>query len=79
MGPIGMVFRRLGNTLGMTWWAKVETSEPNVTYWFGPFLTRRSLRLRLKGFLEDLAFEGSPARNHSIIRCNRVEPLTINS
>ena len=48
-----MGLRSFGNKLGFAWWAKVETSGPNVTYWFGPFLTRRSLKFNLSSFLED--------------------------
>ena len=76
MGPI-RALRSFGNILGLAWWAKVETHEPNVTYWFGPFLTRRSLKLKLSIFLEDLSCEGFRSINHRLVRCRRGEPLTI--
>ena len=69
--------RTFGNKLGLAWWAKVETSAPNVTYWFGPFLTRRSLKLNLSDFEEDLSFEGSDSIKHTLVRERRGEPLTI--
>ena len=75
MGPI-RALRSLGNTFGLSWWAKVETQDPTVTYWFGPFLTRRSLKLNLSRFLDDLKNEGSQSISHSFIRCRRSEPLT---
>ena len=75
MSPIRAI-RSLGNTFGLAWWAKVETKTPNVTYWFGPFLTRRSLKVNLSKFLEDLSEEGSESISHSFIRCRRTEPLT---
>ena len=75
MGPI-RALRSLGNSFGLAWWAKVETSQPNVTYWFGPFLTRRSLKIKLTGFLGDLSVEGPQEITHSLIRCRRNEPLT---
>ena len=75
MGPI-RALRSLGNSFGLAWWAKVETSQPDVTYWFGPFLTRRSLKGSLTGFVEDLTAESPKAINHSLIRCRRNEPLT---
>ena len=75
MGPI-RALRSLGNSFGLAWWAKVETYQPDVTYWFGPFLTRRSLKLRLTGFVEDLSAESPQEINHSLIRCRRNEPLT---
>jgi len=75
MGPI-RALRSLGNSFGLAWWAKVETVQPEVTYWFGPFLTRRSLKARLNGFLDDLSAEAPKKITHSLIRCRRSEPLT---
>ena len=69
--------RRLGNALGLAWWAKIETKNPEVTYWFGPFMTRRSLNGKLPTFLEDLTREGAEPLNHTLIRCRKSEPLTI--
>ena len=71
------LIRAFGNKLGLAWWAKVETKSPEVTYWFGPFLTKRSLRGSLNTFLEDLNNEGSNDITHTLIRCKRTEPLTI--
>ena len=76
MGPI-RALRSLGNTFGFAWWAKVETRQPNVTYWFGPFLTRRSLKGNLSVFIEDLSSEGIDSISHNLIRGRRSEPLTI--
>ena len=76
MGPIRAI-RSLGNKFGLAWWAKVETAEPKVTYWFGPFITRTRLKKKLNSFLLDLSEEGSSSVNHSVIRCRRREPLTI--
>tara|TARA_Y100001968_G_C19041172_1_gene564566 strand:- start:126 stop:356 length:231 start_codon:yes stop_codon:yes gene_type:complete len=75
MGPI-RALRSLGNSFGFAWWAKVETREPNVIYWFGPFLTRRSLRGKLSLFVEELTIEGYQSISHSFIRGRRKEPLT---
>ena len=75
MGPI-RALRSLGNSVGLAWWAKVETNQPDVTYWFGPFLTRRSFKIRLKGFVDDLTAEAPQGINHRLTRCRRNEPLT---
>ena len=75
MGPI-RALRNLGNSFGLAWWARVETTDPNVTYWFGPFLTRRRLKNGLTTFLDDLSQEGAKSSSHSLIRCRRSEPLT---
>ena len=77
MGQRNLI-RNLGNKLGLAWWAMVETETPSVTYWYGPFLTKRSLNENLTKFLSDLSDEGSKDIKHSIIRCNKEEPLTVN-
>ncbi len=71
------MIRKLGNKLGLAWWAKVETKEPLTTYWYGPFLTKRSLKENLVSFINDLTDEGSTSINHSIVRCKKEEPLTV--
>ena len=71
------LIRKLGNNLGLAWWAQVNTQDPKVTYWFGPFLTKKNLKINLETFLNDLDDEGSNEITHSLIRCKRSEPLTI--
>ena len=71
------MIRNFGNKLGLAWWAKVVTSQPNATYWYGPFLTKRSLSENLEKFVNDLTEEGSKNIEHSIIRCKKEEPLTV--
>ena len=71
------MIRNFGNKLGLTWWAKIVTSSPYVTYWYGPFLTKRGLNENLKNFINDLSEEGSKDIKHTIIRCNKEEPLTV--
>tara|TARA_Y200000002_G_scaffold255652_1_gene212106 strand:- start:817 stop:1065 length:249 start_codon:yes stop_codon:yes gene_type:complete len=76
-GPKKILIRNFGNKLGLAWWAKVETETPSATYWYGPFLTKRSLSENLEIFLNDLSEEGSVDIKHSIIRGNKEEPLTV--
>ena len=71
------LIRNLGNKLGLAWWAKIEAGVPPATYWYGPFLTKRSLNENLENFINDLSEEGSIDINHIIVRCNKEEPLTI--
>ena len=71
------LIRNFGNKLGLAWWAKVETKSPSVTYWYGPFLTKRNLNASLESFISDLSDEGSIDIKHIIIRCNKEEPLTV--
>ena len=71
------MIRNLGNKLGLAWWAKVEAGAPTAIYWYGPFLTKRSLKENLDEFLNDLSQEGSTDIKHSFVRCNKEEPLTV--
>ena len=71
------MIRNFGNKLGLAWWAKVNTENPSVIYWYGPFLTKRSLNENLELFLNDLYEEGAKGIKHSIVQCNREEPLTV--
>ncbi len=75
-GPKKLI-RNLGNKLGLAWWAKVETGTPSSTYWYGPFLTKRSLYENLEKFISDLSEEGATDIKHNIVRCNKEEPLTV--
>ncbi len=77
MGLFSFAARSLCNQLGVAWWAKVETVDPNVIYWFGPFLTKSNLELNLRFFLEDLSQEGFASITKKFVRCRRSEPLTI--
>ena len=71
------MIRNFGNKLGLTWWAKIDTDQPRTTYWYGPFITKRSLEENMKSFIEDLSDEGSINIQHTLVRCKREEPLTI--
>ena len=57
MSPLIRPLRSLANGVGLAWWARVETTGPDVTYWFGPFLSRRGLEHELATFLEDVGSE----------------------
>ena len=78
-GQIGQknLIRNFGNKLGLAWWAKIETNEPSTTYWFGPFITKRSLKENMSSFIKDLSDEGSKNIKHSLVRCKKEEPLTV--
>jgi len=75
-GSIKLI-RNFGNKLGLAWWAKIETDQPNTTYWYGPFITKRSLKENIPSFLKDLSDEGSTNIKHSLVRCKKEEPLTV--
>ena len=71
------MIRNFGNKLRLAWWAKIETQQPNITYWYGPFITKRSLKKNMSTFIEDLTKEGSIEIKHNIVRCKKEEPLTV--
>ena len=71
------LIRNFGNKLGLAWWAKIEAGNPNTTYWYGPFLTKRSLKDNMSSFIKDLTDEGSIKIRHSLVRCKKEEPLTL--
>ena len=71
------MIRNLGNNLGLAWWAKIETEQPNSTYWFGPFITKRSLKENMSLCIKDLSDEGFANIRHSLVRCKKEEPLTV--
>ena len=79
MSPLIRLLRTLANALGLALWARVQTSNPDVTYWFGPFISRQSLSSSLPHFLDDLSQEHPGAISHSVLRSRRAEPLTISS
>ena len=74
--PIKLI-RNFGNKLGLAWWAKIETLNPNATYWYGPFLSKRNLGDNIFSFIKDLSDEGSTDIKHSLVRCKKEEPLTV--
>ena len=76
LGSIKLI-RNFGNKLGLAWWAKIETVDPNATYWYGPFLTKRSLKENMSSFIKDLTKEGFSKIQHSLVRCKKEEPLTL--
>ncbi len=71
------MIRNLGNKLGLAWWAKIETEQPYTTYWYGPFITKRSLKENLSIFIQDLSDEGTSNIKYSLLRCKKEEPLTV--
>ena len=71
------MIRTLGNKLGLAWWAKIETEQPSTTYWYGPFMTKNSLKENMSYFIKDLYDEGSINIKHTLVRCKKEEPLTV--
>ena len=77
MGVLTAPFRAAANALGLAWWARIDTREPNVTYWYGPYVRRSTLDEKLKGFLADLRSEAPAVLEYQVMRTRRGEPLTV--
>ena len=77
MSAVIRPLRSLANGFGLAWWARVETTAPDVTYWFGPFITRAGLERELDSFLSDIRSEAPGSIDHAVLRTRRSEPLTI--
>ena len=71
------MIRNFGNKLGLAWWAKIETEQPTTIYWYGPFITKRSLKENMSLFIKDLSDEGFVEIKHNLVRCKKEEPLTL--
>jgi hypothetical protein len=76
MNPLLWPVRNLANAVGLAWWARVETRNPDAVYWFGPFIRRHTLEAALVPFLEDLRTEAPASMEHRLLRTSRDEPFT---
>lgn len=66
----------VANALGLAWWAKVCSEDPQLIYWVGPFVRRTQLERHLLLFLKDLQLEGAQDVTAQRLRCRCREPLT---
>ena len=71
------LLRSLVNVFGLAWWARIETSDPDITYWFGPFLSRQELEVMLQSFCDNINLEQPETLRYSLLQTRRGEPLTI--
>ena len=62
------MLRASANLLGLAWWARVESRNPDVTYWFGPFVRRSTLERELETFLSDLRSESPAVLEHQLLQ-----------
>ena len=76
MNPLLWPLRNLANAVGLAWWARVETRNPDAVYWFGPFVRRQTLEAALLPFLEDQRTEAPASMEHRLLRTSRDEPFT---
>lgn len=64
------------NQFELDWWIEVTTIQPNVTYYFGPFVTTQEAQWYLPGYIEDIEQEGCQDVRIQVKQCQPTE-LTI--
>lgn len=63
--------------LGLAIWVEIQTDSPVCTYYFGPFLFRKSAEEAVQGYIEDLKQEGAQNIRVEIQRSKEPEVLTV--
>ena len=59
-----------------SWWVKIDTTNPQCTYYFGPFETAKQAQTVQAGYVEDLRQEQAQVMTVSIQQC-QPEQLTL--
>ncbi|NJL49444.1 MAG: DUF1816 domain-containing protein [Leptolyngbyaceae cyanobacterium SM2_5_2] len=70
------IWLNLKNLVSKNWWIEVTTSNPNCTYYFGPFDTAQEAESMQLGYLEDLLQEETSIMQVIIKQC-QPKALTI--
>jgi Domain of unknown function (DUF1816) len=61
---------------GQAWWIEIFTTQPQCTYYFGPFAGFREAQTAITGYLQDLESEAAQGIKIQVKRC-RPPQLTI--
>ena len=56
--------------LGQAWWVEVLTTQPQCTYYFGPFGGLESANRAVSGYVEDLEGESAQGIKTQVKRCH---------
>lgn len=57
------------NFLGQAWWVEILTTQPQCTYYFGPFASINEANVAIPGYVEDLESELAQNIQTYIKRC----------
>ncbi len=57
------------NFLGQAWWVEILTTQPQCTYYFGPFASINEASIAMPGYVEDLENELAQDIQTYIKRC----------
>ncbi|MEM6838510.1 MAG: DUF1816 domain-containing protein [Cyanobacteria bacterium P01_C01_bin.120] len=70
-GLISAVFKLFSSqSSSKAWWVRIKTEQPDYTYYFGPYETRKGAEINQSGFVEDLQSEGAIISATNVMRCN---------
>jgi hypothetical protein len=68
---VSALFRIFSDTqLSKSWWVRIQTGNPEYTYYFGPFERRAIAHQKLPGFIQDLRAESAHIIDSSVEWCN---------
>ncbi len=56
--------------LGQAWWVEVLTTQPQCTYYFGPFAEAGEATEAISGYVEDLQAESAQGIKTQVKRCH---------
>jgi Domain of unknown function (DUF1816) len=73
---IAAIWTDILNFLGLAWWVEVFTTQPQCTYYFGPFADSSSAMAETTGYVEDLEQESAQGIVAQVIRC-KPDQITI--
>ena len=73
---ISDVWTDILNFLGQAWWIEILTTQPQCTYYFGPFGSINEANIATPGYVEDLESELAQNIQTYIKRC-KPSTLTI--
>jgi hypothetical protein len=73
---IAAIWTDILNFLGRAWWIEVLTTQPQCTYYFGPFADGKAANMAIQGYIEDLENESAQGIKTQVKRC-KPDRLTI--
>jgi Domain of unknown function (DUF1816) len=71
------IWNEVLNLLGRAWWIEISTTLPNVTYYFGPFITSQEAELSIERYMASLQDKSSQSIRSTVKRCKPGE-LVVN-
>jgi Domain of unknown function (DUF1816) len=66
---ITVIWTDILNFLGQAWWVEILTTQPQCTYYFGPFANIKEASLATPGYVEDLESESAQNIQTYLKRC----------